>query len=135
MNRTLKTLVAFGALTALTLAPVHAGKRTIRQNVQRSVANSVRQNTQVRKQILRDARQARLHPSVQRNLRQSFRQDAQRDRLVQRNIHQSLKRVPNYPAYKHAPRIGYRGIGGSGIAITPRGIGYSNGGFSIFFGR
>lgn len=139
MRLALITSLMVGAVAVTNPNTVEAGHKHLRQDVHRSVTQAMKRNAQVRKQIQRDARLNRLSPALQRDLRRSLQQDAQRDRLVHRDIHQSLNRPQTFNRQLRNPGVGYGyripNSRGSSVNISPRGIGYSTGGFSIFFGR
>lgn len=125
----MKTILAATLIlgTALMAAPeATAGRRARVQQQHRAVHQALKTNRQVRRDIHRSA--SRHLPNYQhRQIHQTLKQHAAQDRQFHRDYHRSIRSLPRY---------GYGGYRyGSGVTLSPRGIGYASPGFSIFFGR
>ena len=134
MKRLLTACLTLGILTSTLFATAEAGPPNIRLQTRKALNQAIQRNNQVRRQIQRDANRARLSPVLKQQLNRNLRDDAARDRAFRRDVDRNLRQLNSQRSfYPVSPAL--RSCPTSGLSISPRGIGYSTGGFSVFLGR
>lgn len=124
MKHFVVALVAAGAMMIVTDS-AEAGHRAFAARQRAAVNRAIRQNNVVRRRIQQDT--ARVSRQYNRDVQTALRRDAALDRQYQRTINSRLRYAPVYGGYGYGAPVGF--------GVSPRGVGFSSPGFSIFIAR